>query len=1073
MEMKRLIPDRVRQFVDNWKKNSENHSTGSNSTNTEQITRNNNHSIRRQISDLDGVNVINIEKIIKNNGIIIDKEINGNFRRYIISILDNIAAAIELIKNSEIRDELQDNETIAEINFKFGSESIRELNSHEIWELSGRFSNKSISLCFCTKNEDSFYIYWKSKENQNFLYLNSFNDKFGWKDRKLCDFVMMFLKSSLRNGHSGISSSFSLPTDTIKIQLQFLADTRGYNLILIAAEKGDKDVVKVLLDHGINTELPNRGINAQILSYNNRQFEVLNILLMENLIYPQSIDINQCSDEIKKFYETANNLHAAIIAGNQNKSINIIVQNPKCRYFYSLKNESALKIALIYKQFKIYESLLRHGLCLAPHEDILKITNSFTEIEDNIVKNIHANSAKFLPEQHMNIIIGNTSVCQETLKSRDGFSSIYSAYQALNANILIKVILMVVAASKKFRVVFDFSRESVPTIDPNLSSKSNGFLCMTVRIFIGAIKLLKYKTKHEAYGTLAHEFCHYAVDLTFNNDAKPYFKKDNLARHEFDKINEDCKKRYGEEEVIDLVYDCYPEDMHHAELIVRVPQLLMLHKNNPEKLIKIKAKFSKLFEFFEVKVVPAMRKALPEIVNNADAEIEVNEVKVRRYPKKWNILVVFGLIVFLLMTICGLLLIKSRLFIDQPDFKFGELTDQQKQNVMHTQVSYKGVDMTFIDLLPYGSVGYDKLKSNHIRQVFKTNSLNLSEPEFSYLNSHISHNWTTLAGALKLKILSKNFTFQDKSLKFNVLHDLYPSAFLGLASNQIIDILDGKNLRISKMIEKRTGNYPHKTFVSENAYLLYYKYQIETNNTENFEEFFKRFRKENFDFFTNIYKEMSNNLQGLTFDSYVKYNLSSKVYHEPSTHINSFQITENLDRIKTFILASDMVGEKVVKMEKLADMMKKEYPTRWVAFVDMDKAVEIYNDEDHQIKNRNSILELMGRSNVTEFEQRIFDKCYESGNLVVLWNDFYHLSPDFDNFFLDLMWDLHQHSNIQLISTKTSYSQTLRSKFQVEVHRFQPLSANEKIDNSLSRILNVHIQNNQRHPRFALIVKAF
>lgn len=161
------------------------------------------NSVRRRRDDLDGVNVINIERTVTSTGIVIDMEKYENIRKYTISNLENIAAAIEFIKTSEIKDELKDAETITEVKFKFAFGSIRELNSHEIWELSGRFSNKSISLCFCTKNDDVFYIYWKSKANQNLLYLKPFNEKFAWKDRKLCDFTLMFLKSSFMNGHSG------------------------------------------------------------------------------------------------------------------------------------------------------------------------------------------------------------------------------------------------------------------------------------------------------------------------------------------------------------------------------------------------------------------------------------------------------------------------------------------------------------------------------------------------------------------------------------------------------------------------------------------------------------------------------------------------------------------------------------------------------------------------------------------------------------------------------------------------------------------------------------------------------
>ena len=181
--------------------------------------------------------------------------------------------------------------------------------------------------------------------------------------------------------------------------------------MLLAVENGDIDVVKNLLDYGINTELPNRSINAQILAYNNGHFEVLNMLLNDNQTYPPSIDITQCSDEIRKFYEISKNLHEAICAGNQKKAFNLAMQKSNCRYYYNLKNDSAMKTALVHKKFDIYDELLRYGLCLAPHEDIIKITKNFPENEKQNLRSIHTNCTKVPPEYHINIFIGkiNTS----------------------------------------------------------------------------------------------------------------------------------------------------------------------------------------------------------------------------------------------------------------------------------------------------------------------------------------------------------------------------------------------------------------------------------------------------------------------------------------------------------------------------------------------------------------------------------------------------------------------------------------------------------------------------------------
>lgn len=170
-----------------------------------------------------------------------------------------------------------------------------------------------------------------------------------------------------------------------------------------------------------------------------------------------------------------------------------------------------------------------------------------------------------------------------------------SAFRTLNEDSSIRVIHMAVAASKKFRIIFDFNRDSVQLIDPTADSYTNGIFYLSGRIYIGAKQLLDPATENETFATMAHELCHYAMNLTYSNAAKPYKSKDKKAAIEFDKISQICQQNCEKEEVIDLVYEHYPEFMHHAELIVRPPHLMALHSKNPEKLQESRENFSDLF----------------------------------------------------------------------------------------------------------------------------------------------------------------------------------------------------------------------------------------------------------------------------------------------------------------------------------------------------------------------------------------------------------------------------------------------------------------------------------------------
>jgi len=64
-------------------------------------------------------------------------------------------------------------------------------------------------------------------------------------------------------------------------------------------------------------------------------------------------------------------------------------------------------------------------------------------------------------------------------------------------------------------------------------------------------------------------------------------------------------------------FTCYSSDMQHAELIVRVPHLLMMYHNNPERLQDTKANFHNLFDYFEHKVIPELQEAIPKVQKKA------------------------------------------------------------------------------------------------------------------------------------------------------------------------------------------------------------------------------------------------------------------------------------------------------------------------------------------------------------------------------------------------------------------------------------------------------------------------
>jgi cytochrome b subunit of formate dehydrogenase len=62
--------------------------------------------------------------------------------------------------------------------------------------------------------------------------------------------------------------------------------------------------------------------------------------------------------------------------------------------------------------------------------------------------------------------------------------------------------------------------------------------------------------------------------------------------------------------------------VRHAELIVRVPQMLVLYNEDQDKLDNAQEMFASLFNFYEYKIINDMKQALPTIESVADEVVQ-------------------------------------------------------------------------------------------------------------------------------------------------------------------------------------------------------------------------------------------------------------------------------------------------------------------------------------------------------------------------------------------------------------------------------------------------------------------
>lgn len=434
------------------------------------------------------------------------------------------------------------------------------------------------------------------------------------------------------------------------IELHFLADSRNFNLLLIAAEHGNPLVVKNLLNFNITTNSPIEGINAQRLAYHHRHYSVLFNLLEYNLQYPYLFDINHSSIEIKDFLAKSCELHKMILDRNEEKIVEILTQNPNIRHFFNAKNESAATIAVKNKLIDIYKLLLTHNIWFGVNEDIEGIIGELNENLQEELKTIHKEFSKELPEKHINVLMANSTVGFDETSDEQRLDLLKYAFLTLNNIPLIKTILIIVAASRNFQIIFDFKRDSINLVNPSSDLAYKCILDSSHILYINIWHIVHEHIKSDALGTIAHEFCHYALNMIYDNLSKPYIATDQQTREKFRNISQFCYTNCEKEEAIKQVYQ-YPRHMHHAELIARVPYLLAKYHNQPEKQAEVQENFKPLFDIYKQKILVEMDSALVDIENSVTLENKIN----RKSKRGWMVFCV-SLVVLLVIGVVSLLL---------------------------------------------------------------------------------------------------------------------------------------------------------------------------------------------------------------------------------------------------------------------------------------------------------------------------------------------------------------------------------------------------------------------------------
>jgi len=489
--------------------------------------------------------------------------------------------------------------------------------------------------------------------------------------------------------------------------------------------------------------------------------------------------------------------------------------------------------------------------------------------------------------------------------------------------------------------------------------------------------------------------------------------------------------------------------MYHAELAVRVAHLMALHHGNPEKLKESNDNYKELFEFVEQKVGPEMEQAIPWIGEQFDREIEKKDKKISKLKRNLFISIVMGIFAVITVSLVAIL-------THNPLYNFKELSANDQNKIINSFVTYKNVNVKMSDLYPDNSTVYDKLTSNHISKLLRGTLLNLDDQEMHYIHDVIYFEWDNLAKKFKTVILDSTMNYQGKFVKLSALNELVPLAFTAISSTQVKEILNKTELTIGYKIKSSVDFYIKRKFYPEDTnmidfeykYGFDYQYNIHTreehfrNRTKNvtMEQFYQKFSKQSFGEQSIIFDKIQSNFhfKSKTIDP------NQDMY--TFLHKNLTQIIEKSEEEKILILSSEAGAGKTVSFEQLAIEMKSKFPSRWVSYIDLKDYTKFYKKgkfNENVEKLIENILDLSSEKN--NFEKRIFEESFISGNSVLFWNGFDEISPNYNSFILNIIKIVHNTTkNIQFVCTRPLYSRQLRDTFKVETWDLVPLDENGK-----------------------------
>lgn len=382
------------------------------------------------------------------------------------------------------------------------------------------------------------------------------------------------------------------------------------------------------------------------LAWSQKKFQIFYFLIRadcafsQNFIDDRTNSFDYPSDvsyvrKLEKYIKEIEKFHKNIRNGNFQKVQNFLSFHQNLTFARDVNNESALKVALDSKNFKIFTYIKSIGMFFGDLKEFGHYYAIKNQLGVNKKKQIRQLNRRFIKPARSDVIeklIDRSFVFYDpkVLNIEQINAELRRIYADLNE--YISEVLTIASASSHLEIIFDFDNSQLGEIDPDMYNNVGAAYSFHDYLMISGLDFISddEKKRDFALGTLAHELFHHATYQVYGNTFSPYVQSDRKRIKEFENIFESTRLLKDEDKLIKTAYDSDPyEEYNHGELIARVPDILLTNRHNLSYISEAKRKFKELFYFYEDKVLKDFRKILPIIIARE---------KVREFNEWFNVL---------------------------------------------------------------------------------------------------------------------------------------------------------------------------------------------------------------------------------------------------------------------------------------------------------------------------------------------------------------------------------------------------------------------------------------------------